>query len=84
MPSAALSHTAGSCHHASRWHLRRAWRHLRAAMLVLLQAWRLQRRHAADRTQLQQMDDRDLVDLGLGRGEIERITRTPVKSHGRR
>lgn len=53
-------------------------------MLVLLQAWRLQRRHAADRHQLQQMDDRDLVDLGLGRGEIEQITRTPVKSHGRR
>jgi uncharacterized protein YjiS (DUF1127 family) len=47
----------------------------RRLILVLIQAWRSRQRQAADRVLLQGMDERELRDLGLGRGAIEHVTR---------
>lgn len=58
---------------SSAWHLQRAGHHLRATLQALLQAWRIRQHGATGRLLLQHMDDRELRDLGLGRGEIEQI-----------
>ncbi|PXW96112.1 hypothetical protein C7444_10718 [Sphaerotilus hippei] len=57
--------------------LRRSARHLRAAWLALRLAWSGGRRRRADRRTLEAMDDRELLDLGLGRSDIERIVAAP-------
>ncbi|HEV8315342.1 MAG TPA: DUF1127 domain-containing protein [Burkholderiaceae bacterium] len=54
------------------------------AWAALCHAWQAHRRHAQDLQLLSQMSARDLSDLGLGRGEIERITAAPLseRRHG--
>ena len=55
---------------AARSLIDRAWAALR-------HAWQAHRRRAQDLQLLREMSARDLSDLGLGRGEIERIIAAP-------
>ena len=48
------------------------------ACAALCHAWQAHRRHAQDLQLLREMSARDLNDLGLGRGEIERIAAAPL------
>jgi uncharacterized protein YjiS (DUF1127 family) len=48
------------------------------ACAALCHAWQAHRRRAQDLQLLREMSTRDLNDLGLGRGEIERIAAAPL------
>lgn len=47
----------------------------RTYLQSLVTGWQLRRRHARMRAELHGLDHRELLDLGVGRGELEYLLR---------